>query len=81
MCSTGRFTRILSALTGIVEGVGVGVSEGEMLQARLGALWKRVDRDDLDPARALEMARGIVNEAGVPSHERDAWLAPFESLV
>lgn len=39
-CFTGRFVRVLNVLSCFVDGMAIGISPMEQLQARLGAIWK-----------------------------------------
>ena len=75
MCFTGRMTRLVNALQGIVEGVHVGVSGREQLQARVAVVMAHPDapgsRDQL--LAALDDAAAVL-----ASGEREAWLSAFD---
>ena len=82
MCFTGRATRLLNALQGFVDGVHVGVSKREAMQARITAILARLNgrptadvrglRDELDEA---------LSDGGCDTAEREAWRSAFDDLA
>ena len=86
VCTTGRFTRVINALSGFVDGVGVGVSESEQLQnavvAALDAAAKATGgagHGDAFAAKARELVRATLVELKVPEAQWDAWLDAVEA--
>jgi hypothetical protein len=81
MCFTGRATRLLNVLHGVVEGVHLGVSDREAMQARVAAVLARLGRHAASDA--IEKLRNEMQEAldgcpGLSGAERDAWLDAFD---
>lgn len=72
-CFTGRCSRVVNALTGFVEGVGVGVSEKEQMQSRIAALAAKGGDGLRDAAAAVLDEFGVTDPA-----ERGAWLDALE---
>ncbi len=80
VCLTGRFTHVLSALNGFVEGVTVGVSRRDELASALARVrnrWAERAGDDVDAylAHAVPEALQVLEDACVPEDEQSGWLA------
>jgi len=80
VCTTGRFVRVINALSGFVDGVTVGVSDAEQLQHRVVAAMNEArkatheEEGDAFAAKARELVRAVLQEMDVPAAEWDAWL-------
>ena len=84
MCFTGRATRILNSLQGIVDGIHIGVSEREALQARITAIIGRRNKSkESESATYLRKELADVLDGSykeLMDGERDAWLQAFDEL-
>ena len=81
MCFTGRATRLLNALHGVVDGVHLGVSERDAMQARISRIIaRRVPGIDEETKSGLrkELEQAIDECKSVMPGERDAWLEAFD---
>ena len=90
MCFTGRVTRLINALQGVVPGVHVGVSAREALQARASSVMARLTaaaaKPPSDAAAAVLVLRKELEEAidecdkerTLSPGEREAWLGAFD---
>ena len=75
MCFTGRYSRVISALDGFVEGVGVGLSDGEQMQARIAAAVATGAREGQAAEATRASIEEILDEFRVTDDLlRDAWL-------
>jgi hypothetical protein len=54
MCFTGRFSRVINVLVGFVDGVEVGISSREQLQARMAHLSESDDAPHIKLRKAME---------------------------
>ena len=83
ICFTGRMTRLVNALQGLVDGVHVGVSAREQLQARVAAVMKR-HRDSVTRLGARADLVAALDQAGygvLMQGERDAWIDAFDNTA
>ena len=75
MCFTGRFTRIVNALSGFVAGVAVGLSENERMNLRISAAIQRmtvaVGASKLEARRDVA---DVLRDSGVPAGRWPEWL-------
>ena len=81
MCFTGRATRLLNALHGVVDGVHLGVSDRDAMQARIARIIaRRVPGIDEETKSGLrkELEQAIDECKSVMPGERDAWLEAFD---
>ena len=87
MCFTGRVTRLFNALHGVVDGVHLGVSDREAMQARVSRVLAKLSKKAVD-AKAVEALRADLVRAiddcppgQMMPGERDAWLEAFDDAV
>lgn len=73
MCFTGRFSRVVNVLVGFVDGVHVGVSSREQIQARMAQLSETED----PPPQKLRKAM----EALTDFEHHDEWKAWVDAVV
>ena len=93
MCFTGRATRLLNVLHGVVEGVHLGVSDREAMQARIAAVLARLGHAQASPTSPTASKDGVVEKLrnemqealdgcpGLSVDERAAWLEAFDSSL
>ena len=78
MCFTGRVTRLFNALQGLVDGVHIGVSGREAMQARIAAIMARKTKD----ATTRKDLEEVLDDAtDLMAGERDAWLQAYDDSV
>ena len=88
MCFTGRATRLLNALHGVVEGVHIGVSARDAMQARVASILNRLATSRSVP-NATEVVAGLRKELegaiqecnDLMTGEREAWLDAFDDAA
>ena len=81
VCFTGKMTRIVNSLQGIVNGVLIGVSQREQMQARIIIIMNKLrqgakNKDALRRELAIAIDELPVDQ--LMNGERDAWLAAFD---
>jgi hypothetical protein len=90
MCFTGRVTRLFNALHGVVDGVHLGISDREALQARISRILAKLAERKLGSnenyvvknLRAdLSMALDECLPGVLMQGERDAWLDAFDDAA
>jgi hypothetical protein len=70
VCFTGRFSRVLNALTGFVDGVRVDISDREHMQARIATIVKSGGDVESMVAKVEE----VLDDFHVPLADRGPWL-------
>lgn len=88
-CFTGRFSRVANALAGFIEGVHIGISNKEQMQARISTIWNRLQSQadshnnnaDQVLAAIAEVKRDLDESNVTMEDERAAWLEPFKQLL
>jgi hypothetical protein len=78
MCFTGRATRLLNALQGFVDGVHVGVSKREAMQARITAILVRLQANAANAAPLRVELDEALADGGCDAAEREAWRDAFD---
>ena len=81
VCFTGKMTRIVNSLQGLVDGVLIGVSQREQMQARIIIIMNKLrqgakNKDALRRELAIAIDELPVDQ--LMNGERDAWLAAFD---
>jgi len=81
MCFTGRATRLLNSLQGIIEGIHIGVSEREALQARIATIIQRSRGSKRSCVLRQELEDTLVTSCNLMEGEREAWLDAFDEIA
>ena len=81
VCFTGKMTRIVNSLQGIVDGVLIGVSQREQMQARIIVIMNKLRQGAKNKDALRRELANAIDELPVDqlmNGERDAWLAAFD---
>jgi hypothetical protein len=78
MCFTGRMTRIVNALQGLVDGIHITVSPRERLQAAAAQIVSRKVNGVSDPSLKQELVDVLNDVPDITPAERDAWIEAFD---
>lgn len=78
LCSTGRFTRTINALTGFVNGIVVTISDKEELQNRMSTLIANAHADSDDLYREAEQ---ILDQYKLNDNEKNIWLDAVREAI
>ena len=80
VCFTGRFSRLVNVLNGFVDGISVGISSAEQMQATIAQVVRRGGEARWDADRLRKEVGAILDEFDVRDADaRAAWLDALHS--
>ena len=74
MCFTGRVGRVVNALSGYVDGLGLQISQRAEMQNRILVLMARLEKGVVKRADAVAAMKALLAEYVVEPAEADAWI-------
>ena len=72
VCFTGRITRVVNSLCGLIDGITIGYSVNEQISNAIIAIMRRADNDET--INAKNEAKKYLDELKIPELEQQPWL-------